>query len=183
MKKVLHIIPAAILAAVSGCNTSGCLDNRSAIPLAGIYSSETGEAISVSGVEISGVGAPNDSVLAASGSIGQVYLPMRSTATTTTWCFHYTQEGLDASEMNDTVSFGYTSEPYFASEECGAMYIYNITSVRYTTHLMDSVIVTDSLITNTDIERIKIYFRTQTTEEPDTPDNPDTPDDSGSQNS
>lgn len=124
-----------------------------------------------------GVGAPNDSVLVGEGTISQVYLPMRSTASSTAWCFSYTQPGLDDPDFNDTVTFTYSSEPYFASEECGAMYIYNIKSVKYTTHLMDSVVLADSLITNTDIERIKIYFRTVTNdEEEDSGENPETPD-------
>ena len=39
------------------------------------------------------------------------------------------------------------------------MYRYKITSVTYTTHLIDSVGIVDSLITNIDRERIRIYFR------------------------
>lgn len=133
--------------------------------MAGFYSS-TGNAISVSGLRISGVGAPNDSVVNDTlRAISTVYLPMRSTATTTAWCIHYKQEGIDDPAFNDTISFGYTSEPYFASEECGAMYYYRINRVSTTTHLIDSVIVTDSLITNVDATRIRIYLRTN--ENPD----------------
>ncbi len=148
------------------CNTAGCLDNQSAIPLAGFRSSATGDDISVQGIRISGVGAPADSAI-ASGSMSQVYLPMRSTATSTAWCFHYTQEGLDDPALNDTVTFGYESIPYFASEECGAMYRYMIESVSNTTHLIDSVVVADSLITNVEATRIYIYFRTAEPEEPE----------------
>ena len=41
------------------------------------------------------------------------------------------------------------------------MYRYTITRLSYTQHLIDSVAVTDSLVTNTDIKRLKIYFRTE----------------------
>lgn len=152
---------------IAACNTSGCLDNQSAIPLAAFRSSATGDGISVPGLRISGVGAPGDSALTTgSTAISQVYLPMRSTAQTTAWCFHYTQEGLDNPALNDTVSFGYESIPYFASEECGAMYRYLIKEVNTTTHLIDSVVVADSLITNVEATRIYIYFRTAEQEEP-----------------
>ncbi|MDE5682845.1 MAG: hypothetical protein K2I39_01370 [Muribaculaceae bacterium] len=151
---------------MASCNTAGCLDNQSAIPLAGFRSSATGDDISVQGIRISGVGAPADSAI-ASGSVSQVYLPMRSTAESTAWCFHYTQEGLDDPALNDTVTFGYESIPYFASEECGAMYRYMIQSVSTTTHIIDSVVVADSLITNVEATRIYIYFRTAETEEPE----------------
>lgn len=155
------ILTLALLLATAACNTSGCLDNQSAIPLAGFRSGTTGSDISVPGLRISGVGAPADSALTdGKSAISQVYLPMRSTQSTTAWCFHYTQEGLDDPALNDTVAFGYESIPYFASEECGAMYSYLITDVRTTTHLIDSVVVADSLITNADLKRIYIYFRT-----------------------
>ena len=40
------------------------------------------------------------------------------------------------------------------------MFFYRITKVDYTTNLIDSVVVTDSLINNLNIKRILIYFRT-----------------------
>lgn len=159
------------LVLVQGCNTTGCLDNQSSIPLAGCYSSSTGSQFPFSSaVQIHGVGAPNDSVLRASADAAyRLYMPMRSTMDNVSWCLHYTQEGIDGDLFNDTITFVYTSIPYFASEECGAMYQYHIDECRYTTHLLDSVVVSDSLITNIDMERIKIYFRTQESGE-DTPD-------------
>ncbi|MCM1068229.1 MAG: DUF6452 family protein [Muribaculaceae bacterium] len=181
MKGLLYISAVvSMAAAIASCNSSGCLDNQSSIPLAGFYSSATGTPMTVSNIEIMGVGAPHDSVLVGEGAISQVYLPMRSTAGSTAWCFSYSQPGIDDPAFNDTVTFTYTSEPYFASEECGAMYIYTISSVKYTTHLMDSVVLADSIVTNTDIERIKIYFRTNTPDEGDDDEggdeNPETPD-------
>ena len=44
------------------------------------------------------------------------------------------------------------------------MYFYTIKKVEYTRHIIDSVGISDSLVKNTDIERIKIYFRTETEE-------------------
>ncbi len=155
--------PAIILLALAAaaCNSSGCLDNGSALPLAGFYSSQSGESISVDSLEIRGNGAPGDSVLVGPSKSGtQVYLPMRADAPETTWIISYKQKALDFPELNDTISFIHETIPYFASEECGAMYIYRITGVRHTTHLIDSITVTDPLITNVDLERIKIFFRT-----------------------
>lgn len=148
----------------TGCNTTGCIDNQSSIPLAEMYSSSTSQVITLGNLEISGVGSRGaDSIIAGanSASFSRVYLPMRSTKETTAWCLHYTQEGLESPEFNDTVEFGYTSEPYFASEECGAMYRYRIHTMRNTFHLLDSVVIVDSLITNADVVTLKFYFRTQ----------------------
>ncbi len=162
MGKILKIILPIMLAGamLCGCNTSGCTDNQSSLPLAGFYSS-SGSAISVNMLDVSGVGAPGDSLLYVSGtSLSNVYLPLRSDAEVTSFCFHYTQEGLDDPAFNDTITMRYTSRPYFASEECGAMLNYHINELTHTSHLIQSVELVDPEITNVDIERIKIYFRT-----------------------
>lgn len=159
MKNLLPIAAAVLL--LAGCNTSGCLDNQSSIPLAGFYSSATGKQISVNTIKITGVGAPNDSVLAPAGTVmTQVYLPMRSTKNSTAWCLHYTQAGINSPEYNDTIEFTYLSEPYFASLDCGAMYRYRITGCTATHHLIEKVEIVDSLITNVNIEQIRIYMYT-----------------------
>ena len=162
MGKILKIfLPISVIIAIaSGCNTSGCTDNQSSIPLAGFYSA-SGNAITVNALDVSGVGAPNDSLLYASGSsLSNIYLPLRSNAEVTSFCFHYTQPGLDDPSLNDTITFRYSSRPYFASEECGAMLTYHIDAMTYTSHLIQTVELVDPEITNVDLERIKIYFRT-----------------------
>lgn len=156
---------------LGACNSSGCLDNQSSIPLAQFRSSGNGADISVPGLQIHGIGAPNDSVIPISGS--QVYLPMRASDNNTSWCFHYAQEGLDDPELNDTINFTYESTPFFASEECGAMYRFRILEMENTFHLVDSVVIEDSLITNVDLARIFIYFRTADPDEPETPEEGD----------
>lgn len=156
MKKTAIAIFAA-LTALAGCNTLGCLDNQSAIPLAAFYDSSTGKAIGVNGLSVKGVGAPHDSTLLSGSTVKQVYLPMRSTATSTEWTFTFDVLGVS---VVDTIAFSYSPEPFFASEDCGAMYNYRITSCRYTTNALDSVVIADSLITNADAVKIKIYIPT-----------------------
>lgn len=158
------IFPLAVL--LPSCNTSGCMENQSSIPLAGFYSYTTGQAISVDSVKVYGVDAPNDSMLNMSlRSTSTVYLPFRADKTSTSFAFRYMQKDLDFPQLIDTITFTYESEPRFVSEECGAMFFYQITGMKYTTHLIDSVGIADSLINNFDIERIRIFFRTS---EPDT---------------
>lgn len=179
MKLSLKILPVAVSAAVSlavaaACSSSGCLENHSAIPRAELCDAETGKAQAFNGLEISGVGAPNDSLLVTrTQSVTNFYLPMRSSHTSTEWCIHYVREGISTPEFNDTILFEYTSQPYFASEDCGAMYTYRINRMRYTTHVLDSVAITDSLITNVDIVRIRIFIPELPPVETATPDEPD----------
>lgn len=168
MRKLLYILFVAVVVGAwfSSCNTNGCLENRNALPYAGFYDSSTGSSITVDSVEIYGLGMSEDDPLSAAGErISALYLPMRSTQPTTGWIFAYKWAYLDSSIYNDTIVFDYTSTPRFASEECGVIYDYHITQFTYTKHLIDSVVVSDSLITNIDTERIHVYFRTSSGDE------------------
>ncbi len=167
MGKILTLI--TLIAAASlfqACNTTGCTENQNALPLAGLYSYQTENAIQLDSLEIGGIGAPDDSLLYdASLKLSVIYLPFRSAAQQSSFYIHYASKALSNPAFNDTISFSYTSVPRFVSEECGAMYFYRITSMSHTRHLIDSIAITDSTITNVDLERIKIFFRTGSQEE------------------
>lgn len=163
MRRLVDIIVltlVAIIAGLSSCNTAGCLDNRSSLPLADFYSSTTHKAISTDSIEIGGIGAPGDSLLVSVGDrASQVYLPLRSDASMTAFYFAYKWKGMTPAH-NDTLKIYYTSYPYFASEECGAMYRYRITGIEHTSILLDSVAVLDSLVTNLEVAMMRLYFPT-----------------------
>lgn len=163
--RLLPIIAATAVAvmtlAMESCNDIGCTDLRSSIPLAGFYSSSTGSQVTIDSLLIGGVGAPHDSLLVDSGArTSSLYLPFRAEKPSTTYFIKYVRKELDFPELVDTITFDYTSTAYFASADCGAMFIYDIKSINYTRHLIDSVAITDSLINNMDMERIKVFFRT-----------------------
>lgn len=161
-KILIHILIFIFVIASSlcSCSTDGCTENQSSIPLAGFYAIETGEAIAINQVEIYGIGATGDSILNGFAATQQVYLPLRSTQTNTAFCFHYTQFGDSITAYNDTIWVEYEPTRYFVSEECGAMFQYKITSLRHTDVIIDSIALIDPEITNIDVERIKIFFKT-----------------------
>ncbi len=161
MGKILNyiILTSALIISICSCSSDGCLDNQSSIPLAGFYSSASKQTLALDSVEIYGIGAVGDSLLTNTGSdVSNVYLPFRATTDSTAFCLHYTYKSTPHIP-NDTIWFNYETIPYFASEECGAMYKYKITSTRHTLFLIDSISVIDPEINNIDIERIKIYFK------------------------
>lgn len=170
--RALPLAATAAGAVLHSCNTDGCTDNASALPLMAFYSMTTKSPMVLDSIAIGGVGAPGDSMLVEPGqSVMSLYLPFRFEQEATSFRFHYDykEQGLDNPAMDDVVTFHYTSRPYFASEECGAFYEYTITKVDYTRHLIDSIGISDSVITNVDMERIQVYFRTV---EPDDGENP-----------
>lgn len=153
----------AVSAVMSGCNTTGCTDMRSSIPRADFYDYATGKAISLDSLKIVGIGAPGDSMIVVPGEkISSVYLPLRTTADLVQWRIVYCYPSVFGdSEVADTLTFDYTPTPWFASEECGAMYRFTIHRFDYTRNLIDSVAVLDSIVTNTDLPTLNIYFRTE----------------------
>ena len=149
MKLLVWTLAAAALA-LAGCSTGACNDNQQALPLAGFYSSSTDESVNVSGLQVQGEN--NDSLLLQSATTtSSVYLPFKPDADVTAFVFTMGQE-------EEIVTFHYSRRPKFVSAECGVSYVFTIKEVTHTGTLIDSVAVTDSIVTNEELERIKIYF-------------------------
>ena len=145
---------------ISACNSRGCLENRNSLPLAGFYNAYTEKPLALDSVEVIGLGMPAEQPLYSVGERPTTaYLPMRSTQNSTSWLFKYRKKALDFDANVDTLSFVYESTPYFASSDCGVIYKYLITEMTCTDHIIERVEIVDSLITNVDIQRIKIFFR------------------------
>lgn len=163
---LFHIICVlAGLHLIVSCSATGCTDNQNSLPLAGFYAMGSDTKITPDSIAVEGIGAPDDSLLLSPGTrVSQLYLPFRSNRKSTSFCIQYREQQLNYPELYDTLTFDYDAIPFFASEECGAMYHYKVTRFTYTRHLIDSVAMTDSLITNVDRETIKIFFRTASEE-------------------
>ena len=58
----------------------------------------------------------------------------------------------------DTLTLRYEAVPYFHSEECGAMYIFNISEFKVTHNFIDSVAVPNKVINNEDRISIKLFI-------------------------
>lgn len=153
MKKLLWLTGACVSAMlVASCSSDGCLNNRNSILLAGFYQLGTEAQVYVTKMSVYGIGAPNDSTLLdTTRNAQQVYLPLRSDTTVTSFVF-------DAGTLRDTLTIDYSSYPYFDGEDCGAMWRYEIHNVTYTRQFIDSVLVTDPLITNIERERMMIFL-------------------------
>lgn len=154
MKLLIPIVTGILM--LGSCSSNGCLDNQNSLPLAGFYSAASGEPVSVSGLKIGGVGAANDSLLLNGSATSQIYLPFRASFDEVTYSFSVSSDSVTT--ITDELTFTYDVMPYFVNVDCGAMYRYRITGVWYDGVLIDSVAITDSLITNVDTERIKIYL-------------------------
>lgn len=149
---------------VWGCSTDECLQNKTALPYAGFYSSGTEEhasqPIAIDSLQVTGYQSPGDSVLFdGKTAIRDLYLPFRIDHDTTTYLFRYMQKELVAIDAVDTIRFIYNRNARFVSSACGVSYVYEIKNIEHTTLFIDSVICPMHEINNMDIENLKIYFR------------------------
>lgn len=120
--------------------------------MAGFYDYATREQLTVSGLSVYGVGAPGDSlVMAPTKSAHQVWLPFRGLQDNASFHFNF-------ADSENTIFFTYNAIPYFEGEDCGAMWRYHITEVNWDGPNVDSVSVTDPIITNIERERIMIFL-------------------------
>lgn len=150
------------LLALNACNTNGCLENQSSLPLAGFYSSSTLSKITVDSISVYAIGVPGDSMmLDCKSSVSQVYMPFDLVSNTTRYVIHYNQQSLSDESNNDTITISYDAVPYFVSSDCGAVFYYDIREYSWTPHLIDSISM-ETRITNVNAENIKVFFRTST---------------------
>ncbi len=150
------------VAALSSCNNSECYDNQSTLPLAGFYSMQTKESITVDSLSVYGIGATGDSLLLDNGIASTLYMPLPLSGNSVSYVFHFNNKELDFAELYDTLTIQYESYPKFVSEECGAIYKYDVLDFSYTNHLIDSIAIPNMEFDNIDVESIKIYYRTAT---------------------
>lgn len=164
-KRILPIIAVGLVTVVAGCSNSECYDNHSALPLASFYNVATFQQVSIQGLEIYGIGAPGDSILYTTQSLSQAYLPFRIWQDTTQYVFAYYGMVPDSIASaypevvpRDTLTFIYKPKEWFVSPACGAMYFYEMDTIKHSSLLIDSVSYKD-IITNENISNIEIFFR------------------------
>ena len=162
LKQVLFLTVALGLFFVSACNDTGCTENQNSLPLAGFYSSQTKSAVSIDSLTVFGVGMIGDTtIIHNSNSIHQVYMPFNVNATQSRFVLRYEQKNFAQYGIEDTLTINYEPVPFFHSNECGAMYLYEIKDYSITHALIDSVLILDSRIDNTNKENIQIIFLTK----------------------
>ena len=176
-KSKIKLLAAACLPlVVAGCAADDCLDNRSSLPLAVFYDSDTDGPVMADMLTVYGVGAPGDSLLYDNVSTGKVYLPFRLDSDTTRYVFKYMQyasasqgdDGVvgrngatveDNGVPQDTLTFVYKRLPWFAGVACGAIYEFEIEKVAHTSFAIDRIDLLVDVVDNKDRESFRIYFK------------------------
>lgn len=158
MKPIARIAAiAALMSAmaigISSCTDDSCYDNGSSLPIATTYVGSSQQTIT--GLTVMGIGVPGDSLLLDSASVREFYLPLRPSASTTSFKL---QRWFHDARVCDTLTIDYEPIEYFHSLECGAMFNFDIERLSHTTHAIDSIVLLNQLITNSRMPAMRIYF-------------------------
>ena len=141
----------------AACNDDSCYDNGSSLPLAKLYVGSSQQ--TVSGLTIMGIGAPGDSLLADSTSLGEIYLPLRASVSSTSYAItRWIMVDTLSVPVRDTITIDYEAIPYFHSAECGAMFNFDLRRVSTTHHGIDSVVTLVDMVTNSPTPALNIHF-------------------------
>lgn len=80
-------------------------------------------------------------------------LPLRYGKEETSLVLHYLNQGKE-----DTITVLHTNTPYFLTLDCGFQMKQEITSVKHTAHLIDSITISHPDANNYGKENLKIYY-------------------------
>lgn len=73
----------------------------------------------------------------------------------TSYVIHYDEK------LRDTIKVEHEPRPYFTDLDCGALTFYTVKGISYTSHMLDSVIITNAEIDNYEKENFRIYYTAQ----------------------
>jgi len=145
MKRFLHLIYILIL--VTACKEVYDPPPQS-ILLATFMNSETNKAITS---KVSALGIGLDSYLVKDTTINEILLPFSSTDTTSYL--------ITFDSQIDTITFLHQTFQKYDSMESGFYYEFKLDSIIFSHNRIDSIQITDSLITKKWHENIKLYIR------------------------
>ena len=162
MTRLTHIaslfsLLVVLLLGTASCGDNSCYDNGNSLPLATFYVGDSQQ--TVSGLTIMGIGVPGDSLLADSSSLKEIYLPLRTSVTTTAYkVSRWITISDTKAQTIDTITFDYQPIEFFHSIECGTMFNFDIKRLTYTTNGIDSVVLLTPLVTNSPTPALRIHF-------------------------
>ncbi len=156
IKKVLQVIfiacvPVILFCFISGCGgETECEESTITSLYANFYQKGTlatyTDSLAVHGFQ-------NDSLLYDTANIKSLTLILKLNSDTTIYVLDFLTKG------KDTITFVHENSPHYISETCGCTMFYNIDSVIYTSHYIDSLSVINKNIINEPRENIQLFFR------------------------
>ncbi|KAA6324737.1 hypothetical protein EZS27_025968 [termite gut metagenome] len=93
-------------------------------------------------------------IINAQANVQDISLPLRYTKEITVFVLHYNNSG----EATDTITVNHHNTSYFLSLECGYEMRQNVTNVKYTKHLLDSISVRSNNTNVNGQENFQLFY-------------------------
>jgi len=158
LKKIYHIIFFLTLIAIF----SSCLKNEICSPLnielkAGIYTIPESEGVfdtipkEMDFDSIYALSMEDENLLLNASQINEISFPLNNLSNESSFV-------LCSGETKDTISFIYEKHLLFNSVKCGFTYTYTITDLKFSTHLLQNIILTNPEIDVISAENILLVY-------------------------
>lgn len=143
-----------LCAVITACSESDCSIGGRPAARFNFLDTESLEQVSLfDSLTITSLGT--DSVLLNKGkALKYVALPLSYVATETTYILQYTET------EHDTIWLEHENTPHFISMDCGVDMFYTIKNIRYTTWVLDSIVIRNADINDTEKENFQILYTT-----------------------
>lgn len=158
-KYIVNIIVAFLLTIIISCESDEvCTENIetyasiSFVRLSTVDSLIQENTLSINNLIIFPLDRNYDSIYNYQNEVTDISLPLNPNIASTSFV-------IKADTIQDTLYFHHQSEMYFVSLECGFTWLFNLDETTHTTHLIDSIIVVDTIIDLNERNNYKIYFR------------------------
>ncbi len=160
MKSKIFILLVIIIPLLFSCKDSPCDVNTSSLLQVGFYAyprkavkPDTLDTLSIYGMGKTGYFLYKDS------SSSSIYLPLSMNVNSSSFIIYsiIKRKGISDS-LTDTLTLNYNRHLQYISKECGFATIFKITNVNVTRHFFDSLSVTNTTVTTSYGENIRIFF-------------------------
>ena len=154
---VMSMLMVVLMACFWGCGESDCPLTTQSVARFDFLDSKTNKPVGLTnGVTISGLVYINNELrIDTLFNQAQSYMSLPLSYTNqTTFVMHYTET------LRDTIELTHKNLPFVKDIECGTMMFHQVESMRYTTNVLDSVVLVNPNINNEEKTNFNIYYRT-----------------------
>lgn len=149
--RILGLISLAALSLTifTSCVGDTCIEETEAFMFTTFYEGSTAKAPKK--LSLSGIGVTAEPLYDKETSVKSAKIPLNPSTNSCSYT-------MIINDSTETITINYNPELEIISQACGYSYFFDIQSVSSTNSIIDSIIVQNNKVTNTNAENIRIYY-------------------------
>lgn len=151
MKKLMKLPFLAVIVIAFSCSEGACFEETEAYLKGSFYRRPPLKLTAPDSLTLYGSDRPGQTIYKRKSGVQPALIPLNSAAETSEFV-------MKINGISDTLEVRYTTFPALISKECGYTFFHDIDTIIYSTHIIDSIKISKSRITNLDEENIRIYY-------------------------